>query len=712
MNGDLQLVARYAETHSADSFSELVGRYQAFVYGVCLRILRDPSSAEDATQECFLGLAREAASVRISLAGWLHHRATGLAIDTIRKRDARTRREKVYAQMKACNNGDPAWDEIAPLIDQCLDELPDQLRHVVVEHFLHRRPQTELAKEMGLSKATVCRRVNCGIEALRKKLKKAGVTVASAFLVTLLTEKVVVAAPAALTIALGKIAIAGIGKAAGAGAATSGSAAVGLNVKIGAIIAAGAIAAGGVTTYVATKDRPQSAPVNTAPSAQKGLEMGTAVELTRAFMVLLGVMLAPDSQQEIRVDVLTAGGGPEASYLAQRRDRGFTIGLRDGRGLYQPQYVAGDRAMSTEGFLLVGDIVTGRKEMVDMRPVTRAREGTRGTPNPPPLKIKGHRLNVIRRGDNVYITGHREGEMIVVQVEAPWGEASNGLQCRLRPELQVVEVPEGQKPQDVEIYLTYELRHVGEQWVKFLRHGTPLHGGSNVQVAGPDGEEVRYWGRMRELAAPTKDSFTTILPNQTLGRRVRLLYDFAEPGTYTISTTKLAPARGDIAQYYGGDEEKIEQNRDFVWTGTLPSNTVKIEVVRPDGKAANVPARLPQNGDGNFVLYVSNQSGDINPVDIRVHIDGKLAVDRTFDVAGGRGFQHNWIRFQFALDAGKHTLSVVTVKGGSALAKEFEIGKRKWAVINFFTGPVRGESLDTPTGRFTFDMQDTPMLFE
>jgi hypothetical protein len=33
---------------------------------------------------------------------------------------------------------------------------------------------------------------------------------------------------------------------------------------------------------------------------------------------------------------------------------------------------------------------------------------------------------------------------------------------------------------------------------------------------------------------------------------------------------------------------------------------------------------------GNFVLYVSNERSDIDPVDIRVYIDGNVAVNQDF----------------------------------------------------------------------------------
>ena len=56
------------------AFTALVARHGPMVLGVCRRILRDPSEADDAFQATFLVLARKAGSIRTgdSLGPWLH----------------------------------------------------------------------------------------------------------------------------------------------------------------------------------------------------------------------------------------------------------------------------------------------------------------------------------------------------------------------------------------------------------------------------------------------------------------------------------------------------------------------------------------------------------------------------------------------------------------------------------------------------------------
>ena len=172
----------------------------------------------------------------------------------------------------------------------------------------------------------------------------------------------------------------------------------------------------------------------------------------------------------------------------------------------------------------------------------------------------------------------------------PWGPVSNGLQCRLLPETQVVEVVEGPKPKDVEVYVTYELRNVDEKPVKFVPFLTPLQHGfySHFNVIGPDGKKAFYVGPKYKLRFPIREDFVTIEPGQRLSNRARMAYRFTESGSYRIqhSITRTSARRASqwenpLQWYYGSDAEKAKQNPDNVWTGTLKSNTVTINVVRP-----------------------------------------------------------------------------------------------------------------------------------
>ncbi len=92
----------------------------------------------------------------------------------------------------------------------------------------------------------------------------------------------------------------------------------------------------------------------------------------------------------------------------------------------------------------------------------------------------------------------------------------------------------------------------------------------------------------------------------------------------------------------------------------------------------NNDVAIPENM-GIFVLTISNQSFDVDPVDIHVKLDNKTVVNKEFFVKG----QHNYQTFEFTLDSGLHTISAKTTKGNYALEEKFVLEKQLWASLDF-----------------------------
>ena len=121
---------------------------------------------------------------------------------------------------------------------------------------------------------------------------------------------------------------------------------------------------------------------------------------------------------------------------------------------------------------------------------------------------------------------------------------------------------------------------------------------------------------------------------------------------------------------------------------------------------------MQTNENGNFILYISDQSFAISPVDIKIYIDGKLAIDDNFDVTGNRVPQHNWKQFKFQLGNGDHTIKAISKKGDAVIEKEFKTVDKHWAVIDYWYYPEsRGGATPTPK-HFSFNIQDKPIGFE
>jgi RNA polymerase sigma-70 factor (ECF subfamily) len=210
---DLLLLDRFRKEGDQEAFAEIVRRYASAVFSTCMRILGDKARADDVSQETFFRLSQKPEAVKQSVGGWLHTAATRLAIDAVRSEASRAQREARYERKPASES--MQWAEISPHVDQALAELPDDIRALLVRHFLQNVSQCILAGELRTSPATVSRRIKTGVEMLRKQLSKKGVCIAAALLVTMFREHGAQAAPATLMRELGKITMLSGGKPAG-----------------------------------------------------------------------------------------------------------------------------------------------------------------------------------------------------------------------------------------------------------------------------------------------------------------------------------------------------------------------------------------------------------------------------------------------------------------------------------------------------------------
>ncbi|XAM00064.1 sigma-70 family RNA polymerase sigma factor [Phycisphaeraceae bacterium D3-23] len=185
---DADLLARFREGEP-DAFNQIVVRYGGLVFSCCLRVTGDAHRAEDLAQETFFRLSQRPDQVSRSLPAWLHTVATRVSIDALRRAKTRKRHERSagheagrHAFSESAPPGvmgrpdEASWSEIAPKLDAALGELPEPSRDILVRHFLMGVPQRTLAGELGVSQATVSRRVNLALEQLRKRLGQRGVS--------------------------------------------------------------------------------------------------------------------------------------------------------------------------------------------------------------------------------------------------------------------------------------------------------------------------------------------------------------------------------------------------------------------------------------------------------------------------------------------------------------------------------------------------------
>ena len=87
----LQLLQRYAQNDSQDSFATLVGRHLNLVFSPALRQAHSPQLAEEVAQSVFTDLARSANKLKPDtiLPAWLYEVARRSAIDVVRRESHR-----------------------------------------------------------------------------------------------------------------------------------------------------------------------------------------------------------------------------------------------------------------------------------------------------------------------------------------------------------------------------------------------------------------------------------------------------------------------------------------------------------------------------------------------------------------------------------------------------------------------------------------------
>ena len=262
----------FAARQSEEAFRTLVGRHIDFVYSVALRQLRDPHAAEEVAQAVFIDLAAKAAviSERTILSGWLFRAARFAAAKMVRAEVRRQRREREAAEMETTiqTETDSAWEQMEPLLNEALEELPEKDRCAVLLRFFEKKPLKDVAARMGLNEAAAKKRVSRAVEKLRFIFQKRGVVVPSAVLLAALSTPALQAAPAGLVSA---IATAAVLK--GTTLTTSTFALKGIlklmalsKIKIAAAATVALVLAGGTTTYVIQKSR-QSKPADEAGDA-------------------------------------------------------------------------------------------------------------------------------------------------------------------------------------------------------------------------------------------------------------------------------------------------------------------------------------------------------------------------------------------------------------------------------------------------------------
>lgn len=223
MTDATQLLRDCAQSGSEPAFRELVTRYTDLVYSVALRRANgDAHLAEDVVQTVFTDLATQSRRNRgplaggpCALGGWLH-RHTCFVVSNLRRAEHRRQaREHLAVEMNSLDSAAAAtWQQLAPVLDETLNELESQDRDALLLRFYERRDLRAVGQALGVSEDVAQKRVTRALDKLRGLLAGRGVAVGSATLGGLLGERAVQAAPPALA---GRVSQAAVAAGAGVG---------------------------------------------------------------------------------------------------------------------------------------------------------------------------------------------------------------------------------------------------------------------------------------------------------------------------------------------------------------------------------------------------------------------------------------------------------------------------------------------------------------
>jgi RNA polymerase sigma-70 factor, ECF subfamily len=167
---------RRACTGDRGSFERLYREHVDRVYGLCKRLTRDTTSAEDCAQETFVRAWRALPryEARSSFGTWLHRIAVNVVLNS-RRRLAQSELQSVEVDGQLGPFPDNDWSFDTPLevdeIEQAIAALPPGARDAVVLCGIYGYSHAEAAGMLGVAEGTCKAQLHRARSLLRQKLQ-------------------------------------------------------------------------------------------------------------------------------------------------------------------------------------------------------------------------------------------------------------------------------------------------------------------------------------------------------------------------------------------------------------------------------------------------------------------------------------------------------------------------------------------------------------
>lgn len=168
--------ALLALVHRGDEFAmaSLFDRYSKVVYSVALRVLRDPSSAEDILQEIFMQIWRNPdgfIATRGSLGGWLAVVSRNRSIDALRRKRPTEQVDDMAIASPYNLANEAERNFMMEKARTVIHLLPTEQRKTLEMAFFDGLTHSEIAEMTGDPLGTVKTRIRSALSTLRKAFK-------------------------------------------------------------------------------------------------------------------------------------------------------------------------------------------------------------------------------------------------------------------------------------------------------------------------------------------------------------------------------------------------------------------------------------------------------------------------------------------------------------------------------------------------------------
>lgn len=169
-----------AQSHE-QAFERFFDRHGSLVLGVLTRLLGSRDEAEEVLQDVFLEVWDRASRYRADRASgktWLLMLARSRALDRLRSRSARSRREERFSDERTDKVASPLGtarleaEESNRDLAGALAELPEDQRQCVVLSFYRGLSQSQIAEELRVPLGTVKYRYLSGMRKLRDSFRE------------------------------------------------------------------------------------------------------------------------------------------------------------------------------------------------------------------------------------------------------------------------------------------------------------------------------------------------------------------------------------------------------------------------------------------------------------------------------------------------------------------------------------------------------------